>query len=63
MDKTNIDKKAEDIFLGFYTVELQDMTHLDKEVAKECSLIMVNEIIQITRSSFWYRVKEVIEQM
>lgn len=63
MDKTNIEKKAEDIFLSFYTVELQDMTHLDKEAAKECSLIMVNEIIQITRSSFWYRVKEVIEQM
>lgn len=56
-------KKAKEIFLNFYTVELWTGNHLDKEVAKECALIMVKEIITITSSAFWYRVEKEIKEM
>lgn len=63
-NNSQVQQKAEQLFLDFYyTVELEDMTHLDKDAAIECALITVNEIIAITRSSFWYRVREALNKM
>jgi len=62
-NNSQVQQKAEQLFLDFYTVELEDMTHLDKDAAIECALIAVNEIIAITRSSFWYRVREALNKM
>jgi hypothetical protein len=38
-------EKARDLFLKFYTVELDDLTHLSKEPAIECALECVDNII------------------
>jgi hypothetical protein len=62
-NEKDIKEKSREIFLNFYTVELEDGTHLDKEAAKDCALIMVKEITKITASTFWYRVKNEIEKM
>jgi hypothetical protein len=37
-------EKANELFIKFYVVELSNGTHLDKDAAIECALIVVDEI-------------------
>lgn len=59
-------EKAQELFLNMYTVELWTGNHLDKEAAKQCALIAVDEILSLlplANRDFWQQVKNEIERM
>ncbi len=62
MDLTeDVSNTAKKIIQDFSNIILEDGNYLDTESVKKCSLIMVDKLIEVTRSSFWYRVREFIE--
>lgn len=64
-------EKAEELFINMYTVELCGGDHLDKEAAKQCALIAVDEIIKskapialfTTTKIYWQEVKNEIKKL
>ena len=61
-------KKAEELYSNYLGLLIKNSnTYIDngitEEQAKQCALIAVNELIEETRTKYWYDVKHEIEKL
>ena len=58
-------EKARELVDSFYvSCPIKDLTRAELlEVARTCAMITADELIQVTRSKYWYEVKDEISKV